>query len=169
MVAGDTVTSLSQAFDSRNAGSRTLTVTGFTVNDGNGGANYVVASNSATGTITPAPLTLNASTDSKVYDSTVGSLATPGVAGLIAGDTVTSPTQAFDSRNAGSRTLTVTGFTVNDGNGGANYVVASNAATGTITPAALTLAASPTPRSTTATRFPPRRPASSRVSSAATP
>ena len=36
--APDTVTGLDQVFDSRNAGARTLTVSAYTVNDGNGGA-----------------------------------------------------------------------------------------------------------------------------------
>ncbi len=48
----------------------------------------------------------------------MGSLAT--------GDTTTSFTQVFDSRNAGSRTLTPSG-TVNDRNSGANYAATRTA------------------------------------------
>ncbi len=46
---------LTQTFDSRNAGSRTLTVGGYAVDDGNGGANYAVTSTTASGAITAAP------------------------------------------------------------------------------------------------------------------
>ncbi|MEG0978369.1 MAG: YDG domain-containing protein, partial [Bacilli bacterium] len=42
--------------------------------------------------------------------------------GLHGTDTVTA-TQEFDSRNAGNRTLNVTGIVVNDGNNGDNYNV----------------------------------------------
>ena len=57
LVASDSVSALTQAFDSRNAGSRSLVVgTGFTINDGNGGGNYTVVTNPAAGSIVPAPL-----------------------------------------------------------------------------------------------------------------
>ena len=48
----------------------TLAVTGYTVNDGNGGNDYTVTLVTATGTITPAALTITATSDSKVYDGT---------------------------------------------------------------------------------------------------
>jgi hypothetical protein len=129
------VSSLGQAFDSRNAGTRTLVVNGgYSVNDGNGGANYSIATTTAAGTISPAALTLGAVADTKVYDGTAGSTAAPVVvSGLVAGDSVTSLSQAFDSRNAGSRSLIVNGgYSVNDGNGGANYTVGTVAAPGLI-------------------------------------
>ncbi|MEO8544568.1 MAG: hypothetical protein ABI434_13350 [Burkholderiaceae bacterium] len=56
-------------------------------------------------------------------------------------DMVTSLTQVFDGKNAGTRTLAPRGYTVNDGNGGANYSVATLPTQATITPAALTIAA----------------------------
>jgi len=139
----DTVTGLGQSFDSANAGNRTLSVNnGFTINDGNGGANYAVTRQSAAGSITPAPLTLSAGTDSRVYDATTGSGISVGIAGLQGSDTVTGLGQSFDSANAGNRTLAVNnGFTINDGNGGANYSVTRQTAAGSITPATLTLGA----------------------------
>ncbi len=140
---GDTVTA-SQAFLSKNVmgtNSSTLVVTGYTVNDGNGGADYTVTTATAAGTITPAALTIFATTDSKVYDGTTTSSKTPTTSTLYDGDTVTA-SQAFTSKNVlgtGASTLVVTGYTVNDGNGGADYTVTTATATGTITPAALTI------------------------------
>ncbi|MGA7595226.1 MAG: MBG domain-containing protein, partial [Gallionella sp.] len=106
--------------------------------------NYNVTTNTATGTITPADLAINAVTDSKVYDGTTASAGTVSVGALFGSDSVTGTTQAFDSKDvlgANSSTLNVTGYTVNDGNGGANYNVTTNTATGTITPAALDVTA----------------------------
>ena len=97
----DTVDDLVQVFDSRNAGARTLTAS-YTVNDGNGGGNYNVTANTASGSIDQALLTIDATTDSRGYDGTTDSAATPTVVGTVyAPDTVTGLDQVFDSRNAG--------------------------------------------------------------------
>ena len=137
----DTVTDATQSFDSKNAGSRTLSVGDYTVNDGNSGGNYTVTTQTAAGAIAKAALTLAAATDSKIYDATTASTGTVSVTGLQGSDTVTDTTQSFDSKNAGSRTLSVGGYTVNDGNNGGNYTVTTQAAAGAIAKAALTLAA----------------------------
>ena len=143
----DTVTGLVQAFQSKDvlgAGGSTLQVTGYQVNDGNGGADYTVTLQTATGTITPAALTISAVSDTKVYDGTLTSSETPAVGTLYGTDTVTGLAQAFQSKDvlgAGGSTLQVTGYQVNDGNGGADYTVTLQTATGTITPAALTISA----------------------------
>jgi predicted outer membrane repeat protein len=142
---GDTVTGLAQAFNSKNAlgtGGSTLTVTGYTVNDGDGGKDYTVTTQDAAGTITPAALTISATGDTKVYDGTNSSSQTPTHGTLYDGDTVTGLTQAFNSKNvlgSGGSMLTVTGYTVNDGDGGKDYTVAIQTATGTITPEPLTV------------------------------
>src|SRR3989442_1988693 len=125
------------AFDSRNAGARTLTPSGI-VNDGNSGNNYSYTFNTASGTISQRALTVTAVTDSKTYDGTTTSSLTPTFGSLQSGDTTTTFSQAFDSRDAGSRTLTPGGI-VNDGNSGNNYSYTFNTATGTITPLALTV------------------------------
>ena len=141
---GDSVTGKSQAFQSKNvlgAGGSTLVVTAYTVNDGNGGANYTTSTNTATGTISPALLSINAVSDSKTYDGTTSSSGVPAVVGLQTGDSVTGKSQAFQSKNvlgAGGSTLVVTAYTVNDGNGGANYTTSTNTATGTISPRSAT-------------------------------
>jgi hypothetical protein len=142
LLGSDTVTGLAQAYDNRNAGTRTLSIkSGYTVNDGNGGANYTVSTSSAVGTISRAALTLAAVTATKTYDGSSTASGTPTVSGLIGSDTVTGLSQAYDSKNAGARTLSVSAYTVNDGNGGANYTVSTNTAVGTISQAALILAA----------------------------
>jgi trimeric autotransporter adhesin len=141
----DEVTGATQSFNSKNAGPRTLSVDpGYAVSDGNNGENYIVDdSGTASGTIDQATLDLVATTDSRGYNGTAGSIATPtiGVHHLQGTDTVTGLTQAFDSRDAGARTLSVTAYTVNDGNGGANYDVLTHTAAGSISKAPLDLTA----------------------------
>ncbi|MEO5882819.1 MAG: YDG domain-containing protein, partial [Caldimonas sp.] len=150
LVAGDSVGALTQAFDSRNAGPRTIGVTGYTVNDGNGGANYSLTTIAAPGTIVRATLVLGAVGDTKVYDGDAASTGTPiVVSGLVAGDSVGALSQAFDSRNAGTRSIGVSGYALSDGNGGANYTVLTNPAPGTIVPAPLTISADDKSRDTT--------------------
>jgi filamentous hemagglutinin family protein len=143
LVGGDTLSGLSQSFDSKNAGPRTLSVNGgYTLTDGNGGNNYVVTTANSTGSITAAALTISAATEAKTYDATTGGFNAPSVSGLMGSDTVSGLGQSFDSKNAGGRILTVNGgYTVNDGNSGNNYTVTTASKTGTITPAPLTVAA----------------------------
>src|SRR5581483_3951167 len=118
-------------------------VAGYTVHDGNGGADYTVATATATGTITPHTLSIVPLSDSRQYNGTTSSSLSPTVTGLQGTDTAPA-TQAFQSKNvlgAGNSTLVVAGYTVNDGNSGANYTVTANGTTaGTITPHALTIA-----------------------------
>ena len=115
---GDSVTGLTQQFASKNVlgtNGSTLQVTGYTVGDGNGGANYTVTLHTALGTITQAALDIYATSQSKTYDVR-RRRRTPTVSGLKPYDSVTGLVQVFDSRNVGSRTLSVTAYTVNDGN-----------------------------------------------------
>ena len=134
----DTATDLDQAFQSRHVmgtNGSTLVVTDYTINDGNGGDNYLVTTETAPGTIDPAALSVNAVTDTKTYDGTTTSDETPAVVGLLGTDTVTGRAQAFVFEHVmgtDGSTLAVTDYTVNDGNGGANYTVTTNDATGTI-------------------------------------
>ena len=131
--------SADQAFDSRNAGTRSLVVARLLVNDGNGGANYSVTTTRRrqhhAGAADPER-------DDRPRSTTAAPLGgAPTATGLVAGDSVSGLRQAFDSRNAGSRNLLVTGYTVNDGNGGANYALTTVAAPGLIDRATLTLGA----------------------------
>jgi hypothetical protein len=143
------VDGLVQAFGSKNVlgtGGSTLAVTGYVVHDGNGGLNYDVVTDTASGTISPAPLHLSAVADSKQYDATTTSAATPSVTGtdLQGSDSVDGLVQAFQSKNVlgtGGSTLLVTGYVVHDGNGGSNYNVITKTAAGSITAAPLHLSA----------------------------
>lgn len=143
----DTVTGLTQSYDNRNAGAgKTLTVnSGYAVNDGNGGNNYTISTATSTaGVITPAVLTLTATTNSKVYDGTVSAAAAPTASGLFGSDAVTGLSESYTDPNVGTgKTLSVnTGYVVNDGNGGNNYTVNRvNDTAGVITPAVLTVTA----------------------------
>src|SRR5206468_670981 len=112
-------TTFAQVFDSRNAGPRLLKASGVVV-DGNSGNNYAYTFTDTAGNIDPRPITVTAAPDTKDYDGTTSSNKTPTFPGLQSGDTTTTFTQVFDSRNAGPRMLISSG-TVVDGNGGNNY------------------------------------------------
>jgi hypothetical protein len=107
--------------------------------------NYNITYAPGTMTVDPASLTIAAQSDSKVYDSTrISSVLPVVVAGLQNSDTVSSLVQRFDSKNVlgtDGSVLNVTGYSINDGNGGNNYSVTLQPATGTIAPLAVTLSA----------------------------
>jgi filamentous hemagglutinin family protein len=149
----DTVSGGTFAFTNANAGSgdKTVTVSSATVNDGNGGNNYNVSYvNNTTSTITPASLTVEAANVTKTYDGTLTAASTATVvSGTLfrnasngnAQDSLSGGTFAFTNPNAGSadKTVTTSGVTVNDGNGGGNYAVTYvNNTASTINPAQLT-------------------------------
>jgi hypothetical protein len=145
----DTVTGLAETYDTRNAGTgKTLSVSTYTINDGNDGNNYTVSTAaSAAGVISKATLTITAATNTKTYDGSTSAAATPTASGLQGSDSVTGLAETYDTKNVGTaKTLSVSAFTVNDGNNGNNYTVSTvaskagviNAATLTITAAANT-------------------------------
>jgi hypothetical protein len=142
LATGDTA-SFTQVFDSRNAGARTLTASG-SVSDGNSGNNYAVTFATASGTINKRAISVTAASDTKIYDSTTNSSATPavGAPGIASGDTAAF-IQTFDNKNAGTgKTLTPSGA-VSDGNGGNNYAVTFLvSATGVISARPITVTAS---------------------------
>ena len=140
---GDSLSALTQSFASKNVlgqNGSTLNVNSITLNDGNGGNNYTVTVDSATGTITPASLVINAVSATKTYDATTNSTGIPTVTGTVfSGDTLSALTESFASKNVlgtNSSTLNVNSYTLSDGNNGSNYSVTVNSATGTITPLA---------------------------------
>jgi filamentous hemagglutinin family protein len=103
---------------------------------------YQLASTTAAGnvgTITAAPLTITAVTNTKTYDGNVSAAATPTLVGLVGGDTATGLSEVYTDRNVGTgKTLNVSGYTINDGNGGNNYAVTTVAnGAGVIDPATL--------------------------------
>jgi trimeric autotransporter adhesin len=152
----DSVTGLTEAYDTRNAGAgKVLSVSAYTVNDGNSGNNYIVHTVANTqGMIEPAALTITAVPNTKIYDGTIFAAAVPTVTGLQGSDSVTGLAETYDTKDAGiGKTLSVSAYTINDGNSGNNYTVnavstagttnniAKNSpgASGAINPAALTV------------------------------
>jgi hypothetical protein len=121
---------------------KTVQISGLDINGADAG-NYTLVAPSTTASITAAPLTISAVADSKTYDGTTTSSATPTVAGLQGSDTVTGLVQTFDDANVGTgKTLDVSAYLVNDGNNGANYTVSTvSSSAGVINPATLTVTA----------------------------
>jgi filamentous hemagglutinin family protein len=148
----DSVTGGTYQFTDANAGigNRTVTLSGVTVNDGNGGGNYNVGYlDNIASTISRASITVAAGNVTKTYD---GTTAASGTAVLTSGslynnashgnapDALTGGAFAFTDANAGAgnKTVTASGVTVNDGNAGGNYLVSfADNNTSTINRAAL--------------------------------
>ncbi len=142
----DNVLGLSEAFSDASAGTGKIlsVLPGYVINDGNGGKNYALTlSADNSGLINKSPLTITAVTNAKTYDATATAAASPALAGLIPGDAVTGMVEVYTDINAGSgKTLSVSAYSINDGNNGSNYLVTTVVAvTGNITPAPLTVAA----------------------------
>ncbi|MDH4746427.1 YDG domain-containing protein [Sphingomonas sp. CBMAI 2297] len=135
VIAGDAVSvnSTGMAFDSKNAGTRTVTASGISLS-GTDAGNYVVA---ATATdladILAKAITATLTANGRVYDGTTAATGTLGLSGVVLGDQVgvTASGIAFDSKNAGNRTATASGLALN-GADAANYTI-SGTATGTAT------------------------------------
>ncbi len=146
LAGNDTVVGLAELYSDRVVGSgKTLSVSAYSVSDGNGGNNYTVTTlNSTAGTINKAALTITAATNTKNYDGTASAAAVPVVTGLLGADTVTGRIEAYSDKNAGSgKTLGVTAYTINDGSAGSNYAVNTVAnTTGVVNKASLTITAS---------------------------
>ncbi len=137
LVGGDFITGLGETYvDSKAGTGKLLNVKpGFAIVDGNGGNNYAVnLFSNATGAINKAALTLTAQTNTKNFDGTTTALAKPAVSGLVGGDTVAGQAETYANAGPGTGiTLSVSAYTINDGNGGNNYNVTTvNDTTGVI-------------------------------------
>src|SRR5207249_3525320 len=145
------------SFADKNVGTaKTVTLVGASL-AGSDAPNYHLTGVATTpADITARTLHVSAVSDSKTYDGTTSSGATPTTSGLQTGDTVTGLAEAFASKNvlgAGGSTLVVTAYTVNDGNSGNNYSVSLHTASGTISPATLDISASPDSRTYDGTSY----------------
>jgi YDG domain len=126
LAAGDSVTGLAEVFSDRNAiSTKALSVSAYTINDGNNGNNYTVTTlTNTTGVINKAPITITATTNTKTYDGTTTAAAIPTVSGIFGSDTVTGLAEVYRDPHAGSsKPLSVSAYTINDGNSGNNYSV----------------------------------------------
>ncbi|HVG84376.1 MAG TPA: YDG domain-containing protein, partial [Vicinamibacterales bacterium] len=127
-LAGDvfTVSYGSASFATKHVGNgKPIAVNGIAISGPDAGNYAANTTATASAEISAAGLTIAAVTDSRVYDGTVASAGVPTVGALFSGDTVTGVAQTFDNRHVGTgKTLSVTSYTVNDGNNGHNYMVA---------------------------------------------
>lgn len=154
LVQGETLTVSggAAAFDSPNAGSRTVTFSGFSLADGGTGlaADYVLDANSLTLTtaasITPKPVTVSFVIADKEYDQTTTATITgSALDGLVGSETlvVTGASGTFANKNvATGKAVTVTGYQLGDDTGlASNYELSSASVVGTaaITPKSLTV------------------------------
>jgi galactitol-specific phosphotransferase system IIB component len=126
--AGDNISGGTFAFTNKHAGSgKTVTTSGVTVNDGNSGNNYnVTYADNSTSTINQASLVISSTDASKTYDGTTSATATAVVNSgtLFDTDSLSGGAFTYDSKHAGTgKSVSVSGVTVNDGNGGNNYAV----------------------------------------------
>jgi filamentous hemagglutinin family protein len=130
VIAGDTVAANAgnMSFDSRNAGTRTVTAGGITLSGASAG-NYIV---SATATdladILARAITATLTANDRTYDGTTNATGSLGLNGLLGNDdvSVAGASLAFDSRNAGTRTVNASGITLT-GADASNYTVSASA------------------------------------------
>ena len=136
---GDTLT-VSQTYDDKNAGTNKTLTANYVINDGNGGNNYNVTTQTATGTIDKAALTVTANNDAKIYDKTAYAggkgvtytgLAT-GETGSVLGGSLTYSGTSQGATEVGTYTITPAGLT------STNYTITFKEGTLTIKPAAIT-------------------------------
>jgi hypothetical protein len=144
-LAGDQLdtSDASASFGDKHVGTgKTVTVSGISVSGTDAGNYTVNGTATANADITARALSVSAVTDSKTYDGTAGSSATPLITGSVAPGDSANFAQSFDDKNAGTgKTLTASGA-VNDGNSGNDYAVTfSSVNTGAINPANLTVTA----------------------------
>ncbi len=100
-------------------------VTASLVLGGSDGGNYTLTQPTGlTANITRAPLTITARTNTKNYDGNTSAAAIPTVSGLQGSDRVTGLAETYDNNNPGTgKTMSVSAYTINDGNSGGNYAV----------------------------------------------
>ncbi|PKO51144.1 MAG: hypothetical protein CVU27_06885, partial [Betaproteobacteria bacterium HGW-Betaproteobacteria-20] len=99
----------------------TLNVSGFTVNDGNGGNNYNVSSASASGTINQRAITVTANSGQTKFVGNVDPLPftfTVGGLGLVGGDTLSGALDRLPGEVVGN-------YAINQGtlDAGGNYII----------------------------------------------
>lgn len=124
------------ATSTSSVGSHTITTTVGTLTT----TNYFFNLVNGTLTVTPAPLTVTASSPSKVYNGTNLAVGNPATSGLVAGDSLTGFTGTTSvGPGAGSFTTSVSSITTT--RGASNYSISYVSGSATISKAALTVTA----------------------------
>jgi hypothetical protein len=145
LFGSDSLTGGSFSYTNVNAGvgNKAVTVSGVTVNDGNGGANYSVTyANNTTSTITPKSLGATYTALNKTYNGNLAASVSGASDDIIGGDAVnfSNTSATFDTKNVGTaKTVTVSGIAISGADAG-NYSLQSTSVTTTadITAKALT-------------------------------
>jgi uncharacterized repeat protein (TIGR03803 family) len=145
--SGDVVTlggtAVGSFADKNVAQAKAVSVGGLSLS-GNDAGNYnLLPLTNLKAAITPAPLQISASSDSKIYDGTTQSSLVPMITegGLWGDDRLTGLAQTYESKNAlgaGQSKLIVSAYTLSDGNNGSNYVLSFLPGLGTINRASVT-------------------------------
>jgi filamentous hemagglutinin family protein len=128
-------------FSSAAAGSNKQVLLDYSLTGGDA-ANYTASGPpSTTASILPAPLTISAVSQTKVYDGFVNAPGAPVVTGQVFGSDTLQVAQAFSSKDVRGPGLSIINpfYVLKDGQGGANYAVTLVTSAGTILPKALTL------------------------------
>jgi hypothetical protein len=132
------------AFADKNvAQTKAVSVSGLSLSGKDAGNYNLLPLTNLKAAITPAPLQISASSDSKIYDGTTQSSLAPKITqgGLWGDDRLTGLAQTYESKNAlgaGQSKLIVSAYTLSDGNNGSNYVISFLPGLGTINRASVT-------------------------------
>jgi filamentous hemagglutinin family protein len=146
LVAGDSISDVTESYDSKNAGARILSVNnGYVISDGNGGDNYTITTTTATGTITPLAITVTAAGNNRVYNGTTADAVTLTSTGIISGDVVdfVDGSATFANKNVGTgKKVSVTGIAATGTDAG-DYTLTNTTATtsANVTPLPITVTA----------------------------
>jgi hypothetical protein len=130
-VSGDDVSlatnDASAAFAGPNVGTGIpVTASGYAITGADAGNYTLTQPSGLTAHISAATLTITAAANIKIYDGFTSAAAIPTTSGLQGSDTVTGLAETYDTADAGiGKTLSVNAYTVNDGNGGNNYMVST--------------------------------------------
>jgi hypothetical protein len=129
--------------DKNVAQAKVVSVSGLSLSGKDAGNYNLMPLTNLTAAVTPAPLQISASSDRKIYDGTSNSGLIPTITGggLWGDDRLTGLAQVFESKNAlgtGQSKLTVSAYSLSDGNNGSNYALSFLPAAGTINRANVT-------------------------------
>lgn len=156
LLSGDSLTGLTQAYNSsqvQGTNGSLLIVNnsgvGMTGNHSSLLSDYAITYANTTGTITPAPVIVTASTQTKVFDTnTASNVAVTNITGLVSGDSLSGLTQAYNSsqvQGTNGSLLVVNssgiGMSSNHSSTLSDYAITYDTTPGTITPAQVTVTA----------------------------